>query len=134
MVYVNNPFDVTLAPPNSSYHGVMATLKASARSTTGMSFEQAKRANAIYQGNGHICQMKMCNSITGCDSPNGCQDNKHWKDIVNFCGPNGANGLSMEGAWWVLEPKDAHQQLLTATQENTGLTRLPTPYNVVGMY
>lgn len=134
MVFINTPFDVTIGPPGMQARQDARLLRTIERNTPGMSLEQAKNVNRIYQGNGLICQVRMCGSITGCNSPNGCPNNPHWKDILDFCGKNSTPGMSMDGSWWSLEQKDAPQLMLARTEKAVGMAPLPNPYNVVGMY
>ena len=129
-MYINNTYDMTLTPPGPP---PPQTLNASAQVQQNLTFDQARSANNIYQGAGRICQQKMCGSMTGCESITGCPGNKDWDKIVAFCGPAG-NSVYIDGALWVAEPADSQQQMLTSTLEQTGLTTLPNPYNVVGMY
>jgi hypothetical protein len=134
MVFIDNPFDVTLTPQQSALRGALSTFRSSSNSVSGLTFEQAKAANSIYQGNGLICQVKMCNSMTGCDNPNGCPSNPDWNKIVDFCGINSTRAIAMDGSIWYLRPKDIRSQLVSATERATGFDPLPDPYNVVGMY
>lgn len=131
MPFINNPNDVTMTAPGSG--PAPAFLSASANSS-GKTFEQAAAQNRIYYRNGLICQKAMCNSLTGCDSKFGCPGHPDWQKVLDFCGPIGTGGMAANGSYWVLEPTDSRQQMLTATKQATGLSRLPTPYNVIGMY
>ena len=128
MVFISNPVDVTLTPAGASS---LPAFQAAQRVNTRLSFDQAAAANNIYKNNGLICQRMMCQSMTGCDN---CSQHPDWDKVVGFCGPAGTPGLSMDGSWWTLQPADTHQQLLSATEKATGMSPLPTPYNVVGMY
>jgi len=134
MVFINTPIDVTIGPPGMRQRQDARFLRTLERTMPGMTLEQAKQVNRIYQGNGLICQVKMCESITGCKNPNGCPNNPNWKQILEFCGHNSTPGLSMDGAWWSLEQKDAPQLMLSSTEKAVGMKPLPNPYNVVGMY
>jgi hypothetical protein len=134
MVFIDNPFDMTLTPPGSRLRGTLATYSASSNNVSGLTFDQARQANSIYEGNGLICQVKMCNSMTGCENPNGCPNNPDWNKIVDFCGINSTRTIAMDGSIWYLQPKDLKAQLLSATEKATGFNPLPNPYNVVGMY
>jgi hypothetical protein len=131
MVFISNPFDVTLTAPSA---GPALALQVAQQTNARMSFDQAAAVNNIYQNNGHICQRRMCEALTGCDRAMECPNHPEWQKVVQFCGPVGTPGLSMDGAWWNLQQADERQQLLSATQKTTGMNLLPTAYNVVGMY
>jgi len=132
MVFITNAADVTLTPPG---HAELPSLLSAARSTGQKTFQQAANINRIYQGNGLICQTKMCQSLTGCHNLlTDCSSHPDWKQVLQFCGPVDTRGVAYDGAQWALQPADTHQQLLTATQQATGLPVLPTAYNVTGMY
>lgn len=131
MVFINNQFDMTLTPV-SQPHTNRQILTAGAGG--GHSFEQAVNINRIYQNNGLICQKKMCESLTGCSSAVGCPNHPDWEKVVNFCGPIQTGGIAMDGSYWTLQSSNARQQLLHSTEKATGMKRLPTPYNVIGMY
>ncbi len=131
MVYINNLNDVTLSSPGS---GPLPAFQSALNNSSGKTFQEAVTKNLIYQGNGLICQQKMCTSLTGCDTKLGCPDHPDWKKVVAFCGPVGTPGLSVDGSYWVRHPADAQQKMFTATKQATGLQVLPNPYNVVGMY
>lgn len=122
---------MTLAPQGQSSS---PALQASRQVNNNMSFEEASVANHIYQGNGLICQRAMCQSMTGCDSALSCQNNPDYSRIVQFCGPISTGGKSMDGAWWSLQQSGSRQQLLGATEKQVGMSPLPNPYNVAGMY
>lgn len=132
MVYINNAIDFTLTPTNI---GALPALRSAMRSAGGKTFEQAAEANKIYQGNGLICQTQMCQSLTGCGSViTGCPGHPDWSKVLQFCGPIQSPSISYDGAQWERIPANSQQQLLSATERSTGLSVLPTPYNVVGMY
>lgn len=131
MVFINNANDLTLSPPSG---GPMPAFRAAMNNTAGKTFEQAAAKNRIYQNNGLICQRRMCESLTGCDSAIDCPDHPDWQKVQEFCGPNSTGGMSMDGSYWVLQSADSRQQMLTATRASTGLQQLPTAYNVSGMY
>ena len=131
MVFINNPYDLTLTASN---YGPAPALMASESRTSGKTFEQAMNINRIYQGNGLICQRRMCESLTGCSSAIDCPGHPDWQKVQDFCGPIQTGGISMDGSYWTLQNVDARQQALTATRSATGFSQLPTPYNVVGMY
>ena len=127
MVYINNLYDVTMTPSLSLPKPVLQLAQR-------QSFDQAAATNRIYQNNGRICQEKMCRSMTGCESELGCPQHPEWRKVLDFCGPIGTQGLSRDGSYWVLLPADSQQKLLAATKQATGMSVLPTPYNVIGMY
>lgn len=132
MVYINNAIDFTLTPPGT---GSLPALRSAMRNMGGKTFEQAANVNRIYQGNGLVCQTQMCRSLTGCDSViTGCPGHPDWKKVIQFCGPNETPGMAYDGGQWVKIAANSEQHLLTATKKATGLTVLPNPYNVVGMY
>ncbi len=131
MAFINNQYDVTMTAPGS---GSAPALLSAAANSSGKTFEQAIEKNRIYQGNGLICQQAMCYSLTGCNSKFGCPGHPDWKKVVEFCGPIGTGGMAADGSYWVLEPADAGQKLLSYIQRTTGLKTLPNPYNTVGMY
>lgn len=131
MVFINNTYDVTLAPNTA---GPIPALQSAMNNSTTKTFDQAMAANHIYQGNGLICQNKICQAMTGCDTVGGCPNHPDWKKVIDFCGPAGTAAKSMDGMYWTRVPADSEQKLLQATQQATGYTALPTPYNVSGMY
>jgi len=132
MVFINNAIDFTLTPSNKES---TVALLSSAMNNGLYTFEQAANINRIYQGNGLICQTKMCKSLTGCDNKlANCPGHPDWNKVLNFCGPIDTRGIAYDGAEWVLRDSDSRQSLLTATKQQTGLQVLPTPYNVTGMY
>ena len=135
MVFTNALNDVTMAPANP---GQMQAFQAAQAYSSGKTFAQAAAVNRIYQNNGLICQRMMCQSMTGCDSAVDCPNHPEWDKVVDFCGQIGTPSMSMDGSYWRLQPADSQQQLLSATKRATGLSQLPTPYNVgpfpLGMY
>lgn len=133
MVFINTQFDMTLAPSNP-VSAEMYQQMLTARASGGHSFTEAANINRIYQNNGLVCQRRMCESMTGCSSALGCPGHPDWKRVVEFCGPIQTGGINMDGSFWTLQPSNARQQLLAATEQATGMSTLPTPYNVIGMY
>ncbi len=123
--------DVTLSAPGS---GPLPAFQAALRNSSGKTFAEAVDVNRIYEGNGLICQQHMCTSLTGCDSKLGCPEHPDWKKVLDFCGPVGTQGLSVDGSYWIRHAADSQQKMLTATKKAVGLPVLPNPYNVVGMY
>ena len=132
MVFTNLPNDVTLAPPSTS--GKTQALLSAARNISGMTFEQAASVNSIYQGNGLICQQRMCQSMNGCEDISACQQNADYNKVLQFCGAIGTSGRAIDGGWWKLEPADSQQMMLEASQKATDMRQLPTSYNTTGMY
>jgi hypothetical protein len=132
MVFISNPYDVTLTPYTAND---MPALRAAQQFNTRMTFDQAAVANHIYQNNGLICQKNMCQSLTGCDQAVGCPAKpEDWQKVLKFCGPIGTQTVTMNGATWQLQPVDERQRLLTSTRQSLGIQTLPTAYNVTGMY
>lgn len=130
MVYVNNNIEVTMTPSRSGIMNVYAGMDVSQNKT----FDYAASVNRIYKGNGLICQRKMCETMTGCDSGVGCPNHPHWDKVVHFCGPIGTESIYMAGAYWTLQPSNGQQQLLANTRSELNLKELPTAYNTSGMY
>jgi hypothetical protein len=136
MVFINNLYDVTLSPG-----AVLPTqaLLSTITSTGGNSFQTAAAINNIYQGNGRICQQKICASITGDDSAfNNCQNSPDWPKIVAFCGPSGTPAMYQYGAYWNEIPADLPTKMynssLQQVKKDTGYNQFPDPYNVQGQY
>ena len=77
MRYINNNFNVTMTPGSS----IEPTYTSSAKNT---SFSQAANENSIYQGNGLICQQKMCQSIANCDNVLACANHPEYSKIQQF--------------------------------------------------
>jgi len=130
MAFINNSYDVTIAPGP----GPIPAYLSAAANRTGMNFEEAMNANRIYQNNGLICQRRMCNSMTGCDSALACQTHPDYKNIVQFCGGIGTPAKTMRGSEWRLVPENEMQVLTASTERRIGMSQLPTPFNTVGMY
>lgn len=101
---------------------------------TGLSYQEAARKNMIYQGNGLVCQRRMCLDMNGCEDVTACGHHSDYSKIVNFCGPIGTPATAIDGGWWRLEPSNVHQLMLTAAEKATGMNPLPTPWNTAGMY
>jgi hypothetical protein len=128
MNYINNQYDVTLSPINNEMIGYQNVMR------NGKTFSEAANINHIYKNNGLICQKKMCESMTGCSSRNGCPENPEWNKIIEFCGGIGTGGIYMDGSYWTLHNIDEREKMLKSTEKQLGMKVLPNPYNVVGMY
>jgi len=130
MVFIDRQFDLTLSPADPS--GQLQML----RSTIGgqrRTFDEARLDNAIYSGNGAICQRKMCASMTGCQTKFGCPKHKDWSKVQQFCGPYGTPALYSDGALWKLQ-NGTPAALQARETAALGFSQLPDPYNVMGMY
>ena len=131
MQFINLPNDVTLAPANP---GQSHALLSASQNVSNLSYQQAANVNAIYRGNGLICQRRMCNSMTGCEDVTACQQHADYDKVLKFCGPIGTPGVNMDGGWWRLEPANSRQLMTAAAEKATGMNPLPTSYNTTGMY
>lgn len=128
-MFINEQNSITMSPQVPAINILQAV-----RPTGNMSFDQASVANNIYARTGSICYRKMCSAMTGCEDLPQCPQHPDWKKVQEFCGSAGPGGSYVDGAWYKRQDADAQQNLLSSTKKATGMSVLPNPYNVVGMY